>query len=285
MIALRAVPSALGTSQARCVSVQSRPFSYEHHIGDTEQCSRWKFWKLDFKSFIFILYYLATENCCLSSGWHSPKCLLLHPEDVHRQVQVEVQVSVQSWLHLCDAMQVQLPSSLHLHSPHSLGKQYVHKYFLNEYQIYRNISIAYPRNLFLHWPALLENWWQRWLIAPLMDITFPNTNSTVAATNDRKSTKVQNCEILPWRLVHLSLPWRTENRMSKRIHHSACQDWQIFDQIILKYKLILVYCTYPIPSHWTPFHTLNVFISYYLFWWLCRFGYISVCTIDLLGPG
>ena len=45
------------------------------------------------------------------------------------------------------------------------------------------------RIFFLHWLALLGGWWQSWLIAPLMLVTFQNANVTVAAINNRKYLK------------------------------------------------------------------------------------------------
>ena len=46
--------------------------------------------------------------------------------------------------------------------------------------------MVYQIILFLQWLALLGGWRRSWLIVPLMDVTFQNTNVTVAATNDRK---------------------------------------------------------------------------------------------------
>ena len=69
--------------------------------------------------------YLSTKNCCLSSQWHSPKCLLLAARAAQVQVQVllHVQGTGQSSVHSWDCMQVQLPSKGNLQIPHSLERQ------------------------------------------------------------------------------------------------------------------------------------------------------------------
>ena len=64
--------------------------------------------------------------------WHSKLCP--HEHDFDPYLQVPMHSSVQS------CWQVQLPSSLHWQSPHSLGKsmillRYYHKYFINRYQL------------------------------------------------------------------------------------------------------------------------------------------------------